>query len=81
MSGDLQAGKITGKITILDAVGNVVRDTSMFPDAGCILFWVWDGKTRSGSFAAPGTYLARILIEDKVRGTKEKRRLNIGVKK
>jgi hypothetical protein len=81
VSGDLLAGRITGKITILDAVGNVVRDTSMFPGAGCKLFWVWDGKTRSGSFAAPGTYLARILIEDKVRGTKEKRRLNIGVKK
>jgi|WetSurMetagenome_2_1015567.scaffolds.fasta_scaffold00008_59 hypothetical protein len=82
LSGHL--GKITGKLTILDAVGNVVRDTMMFSDSASAdkkLFWVWDGKTKSGAWAAPGTYLARILVRDNVKGTKQVIRMNVGIKR
>jgi hypothetical protein len=80
--GDLERGQVTGTLTIFDAVGNVVADrVQMFADATAVkLFWVWDGKTRTGSWAAPGTYLARIVIDDQVRGTKQNLRLNVGIK-
>jgi hypothetical protein len=73
---------VTGTLTIFDAVGNVVADkVQMFADATAVkLSWVWNGKTRTGSWAAPGTYLARIVIDDQVRGTKQNLRLNVGIK-
>ena len=81
IQGDLGKG-VTGSLTIFDAVGNVVADrVQMFADATAVkLFWVWDGKTRTGSWAAPGTYLARIVIDDQVRGTKQTLRVNVGIK-
>jgi hypothetical protein len=83
--GDLQNGKATGTVTIFDAVGNVVINRiQMFPDITAVsspkLFWVWDGKTRVGSWAAPGTYLARITISDPAQNTTQNTRLNIGIK-
>jgi hypothetical protein len=82
IQGDLERGQVTGTLTIFDAVGNVVADkVQMFADATAVkLSWVWNGKTRTGSWAAPGTYLARIVIDDQVRGTKQNLRLNVGIK-
>jgi von Willebrand factor type A domain len=81
-----QNGQITGKITILDAVGNVVRDTAMVKDKAAPatkpkLVWVWDGKTNGGSRAAPGTYLSRILIKDEKTGDKQSIKMNVGIKR
>jgi hypothetical protein len=80
--GDLQSGKVTGTVSIFDAVGNVVMNRiQMFPDITAVkVFWVWDGKTRTGSWAAPGTYLARITISDQAQNTTQNIRLNIGIK-
>jgi fibro-slime domain-containing protein len=80
---DLPAGKVRGTISIFDVVGNTVVDReAMNPDMTDVkLYWIWDGRTRKGSWAAPGTYLARILVEDLVRGRKQSIRMNIGVKK
>jgi hypothetical protein len=86
MAGHLQSNDITGTVTILDAVGNVVVEkTSMYTDVKVnnppkMLIWAWDGKTRSGSWAAPGTYLARIVITDSKTGAKQSIHLNVGVR-
>jgi hypothetical protein len=83
VSQDLPAGKVRGTISIFDVVGNTVVDReAMNPDMTDVkLYWIWDGRTRKGSWAAPGTYLARILVEDLVRERKQSIRMNIGVKK
>jgi hypothetical protein len=44
------------------------------------LYWIWDGKTKKGSMAAPGTYLARIVIEDLEHGKKQNIHMNIGIR-
>jgi hypothetical protein len=82
VSGDLQGGKIRGTLTILDAVGNVLIDRmNMFPDITSVkIFWVWDGKTRTGAWASPGTYLARITVEDLATNVKQNARVNVGIK-
>ncbi len=77
--------KVTGTVSIFDAVGNVVVNRiPMFLDitavSGPKLSWGWDGKTRTGSWAAPGTYLARITISDPAQNTTQNIRLNIGIK-
>ncbi|HUI91989.1 MAG TPA: fibro-slime domain-containing protein [Chitinivibrionales bacterium] len=80
---DLPSGKVRGTVTIFDVVGNTVVDKeAMNPDMTNVkLYWIWDGRTRRGSWAAPGTYLARILIEDFVRDRKQSIRINIGIRK
>ena len=87
LAGHLQTNDITATLTILDAVGNVVVDkTPMYTDVKVNippkkLIWSWDGKTRSGSWAAPGTYLARIVITDSKTGAKQSIHLNVGVRR
>ena len=63
---DLENGKVRATITILDAVGNVVinKKEMLIDQTNVRLFFIWDGKTGSGTFVAPGTYLARINVED-----------------
>lgn len=80
---DLQNGKVRATITILDAVGNVIvnKKEMDIDQTNVRLFFIWDGKTGSGTFVAPGTYLARINVEDLVRGRTQAIRMNIGVKK
>ncbi len=82
ISGDLQNGQVKGTLTILDAVGNVIVDkTDMFPDVTSVkIFWVWNGKTRTGAWAAPGTYLARITVQDLANNVKQNIRMNVGVR-
>jgi len=79
----LSSGKIKATITIFDAVGNtVVEKADMAVDLATIkLLYLWDGKTQKGSLAAPGTYLARITIEDLERGRKQNIQTRIGIKK
>jgi hypothetical protein len=79
---NLTNGKVKGTVTIFDAVGNmVVEKSDLLPDLTNVkLYWIWDGRTRKGSMASAGTYLARIVIEDLEHGRKQNIRLNIGVK-
>jgi hypothetical protein len=74
--------EVTGTMTIFDAVGNMVIDNlQMLKDVDKVkIFWFWDGKTKKGSMAAPGTYLARIVITDLTQGKKNNIHLNIGIK-
>jgi hypothetical protein len=82
ITASLKNGKVRGWVTIFDAVGNTVADkVEMETDfANVKLFMVWDGQTRNRSKAAPGTYRARVLIEDLENGTKESVPMNIGIK-
>jgi fibro-slime domain-containing protein len=71
IQGDLVKGRVTGAITIFDAVGNViVNKAGMAVDVRNPkkpkLFETWDGKTRKGNYAGGGTYMARIEIDDLV---------------
>jgi hypothetical protein len=79
---ELAGGKIKGTITILDAVGNMVIDKKDLEadNPACKLYWIWDGKTKKGSWAAPGTYLARIEIDDNKNNKKEHIKMYLGVK-
>jgi hypothetical protein len=53
----------------------------MFADATAVkLFWVWDGKTRTGAWAAPGTYLARITVENLATNVSQNAKVNVGIK-
>jgi fibro-slime domain-containing protein len=80
----LASGKIKGSVTIFDVVGNMVVDKSdLLPDVNnnnAKLYFFWDGKTKKGSIASAGSYLARIVIEDLEDGRKQSIRQNIGVK-
>jgi hypothetical protein len=80
---DVLSGKVRATISIFDAVGNVVIDkTQMEIDATNVrLYFIWDGKTRQKARVAPGTYLARVILEDLVRGRTQTFQENIGVKK
>jgi hypothetical protein len=80
---DVLSGKVHATISIFDAVGNVVIDKKVMEiDATNVrLYFIWDGKTGQKSRVAPGTYLARIFLDDEVRGTTQAFQENIGVKK
>jgi hypothetical protein len=84
---DLQNGNVRATITIYDAVGNVLVDNKdMKFDSKNIsdnvkLYFIWDGKTSKGSLAAPGTYLARMTVQDITRGRTQTIRMNVGIKK
>ena len=80
---NLASGKVKGSVAIFDAVGNMVKDSVLVPDLKnnkVKLYWIWDGKTKKGSMAAPGTYLARIVIEDLEHGKKQNIHMNIGIR-
>jgi len=69
--------------TIFDAVGNVImNDVSLKsdPSAARKKYVVWDGKNKNGMTVAGGTYLARVIVEDKVSGSKVTKEIKIGVK-
>jgi hypothetical protein len=80
---DLISGKVRATLTIFDAVGDVVVEKiDMKPDAtNARLYFIWDGKTRQGMRAAPGTYLARLILDDLVRGRTQQFQTNVGIKK
>ncbi len=79
---DLQTGKVTGVITVFDAVGNTIIDRlPMSVDlVHTKLFKTWDGKTKKGMYAGGGTYLARIVINDEVRNRTQIISQAVGVK-
>jgi fibro-slime domain-containing protein len=79
---DLLSGKVTGTITIFDAVGNTILDKQpMSTDlVRTKIFKTWDGKTSKGKIAGGGTYVARIVIDDLVRNRTDVVRQAIGVK-
>jgi hypothetical protein len=69
--------------TIFDAVGNVIlQDATLKPDpvAARKKYFIWDGKNRNGMTVAGGTYLARVIVEDKKTGSKVMTPIKIGVK-
>jgi hypothetical protein len=75
IQGDLQLGKVTGTISIIDAVGNtVLSNEPMSKDlARTKIFKTWNGKTSKGNIAGGGTYMAKIVITDQVRNTTDVR--------
>ena len=80
---NLASGKVGGTISVFDAVGNAVaKDTLTWNRdvSNPKLYFFWNGKTKKGSLASPGTYLARVVIEDRVQGKKQNIHLNIGIK-
>jgi fibro-slime domain-containing protein len=79
---DLQTGKVTGTISIFDAVGNTILDRQpMSADLVRMkIFKTWDGKTGKGTYAGGGTYLAQIVINDQVRNITQTIRQAVGVK-
>lgn len=83
----LSSGKVKGTISIFDAVGNTVvggrsKDTLAWDGdhSNPKLVYLWDGKTNKESMAAPGTYAARLVIEDRELGKKQSIRMTIGIK-
>jgi fibro-slime domain-containing protein len=84
---DVLNGNVRATITIYDAVGNALVDNKdMKIDSKNIadnvkLYFIWDGKTSKGSLAAPGTYLARMTVQDITRGRTQTVRMNVGIKK
>jgi len=79
---DLQTGKVSGTISIFDAVGNTIIDRQpLSVDAiNSKLFKTWDGKTRKGGYAGGGTYMAKIVINDEVRSRTQSIRQAIGIR-
>jgi hypothetical protein len=80
---ELLSGKIRASISIFDAVGNAIVDNrDMEVDQNNVsLYLIWNGKTRQGILAAPGTYLARMTLVDTETGITESIRKNVGLKK
>ncbi len=80
---ELLSGKIRASISIFDAVGNAIVDNrDMEVDQNNVsLYLIWNGKTRQGILAAPGTYLARMTLVDTETGVTESIRKNVGIKK
>jgi hypothetical protein len=83
----LVSGKVKGTIFIFDAVGNTViggrsEDTLAWDGdhSNPKLVFLWNAKTKKGSLAAPGTYVARLNIEDRELGKKQTIRMTIGIK-
>jgi hypothetical protein len=69
--------------TIFDAVGNVIlQDVALKPDPAVARkkYFIWDGKNKSGMSVAGGTYLARVIVEDKKNGSKVVTPIKIGVR-
>jgi hypothetical protein len=69
--------------TIFDAVGNVIISNVPLkadPNSARKKYFIWNGKNKYGMTVAGGTYLARILVEDKISGSKSIKNINIGVK-
>jgi fibro-slime domain-containing protein len=66
MSGGKDVGY--GKVTIYDAVGNVVKSEALYSTydpktnkgAARSYGYVWDGKNMNGRYVGPGTYLVRV---------------------
>jgi len=79
---DLQDGNVTGTVTVFDAVGNMIYSNgAMSIDKDRVkLFLTWDGKTTKGVIAGGGTYLAKIVIHDQVRGKTETLRVSVGLR-
>jgi flagellar hook assembly protein FlgD len=79
---DLLSGKVTGTITIFDAVGNTIysNDAMAVDEQRVKLFLTWDGKTNKGVYAGGGTYLVRTVIHDEVRNKTQTIRQSVGVK-
>jgi hypothetical protein len=82
---DIASGKVTGTVTIFDAVGNtIVNKLAMFPDMKDPkhpkLAKIWDGKTVKGKYAGGGTYLSQIVVNDHVRNTTETFHIYVGIK-
>jgi len=76
-----------GKVTIYDAVGNVVKSDNLYASNGARSSYgfVWDGKNAKGRYVGPGTYLVRVSGELKGDGKSDagafKFQRMIGVKK
>jgi fibro-slime domain-containing protein len=93
LQASINAGVIRKSIDIFDAVGNRVytNDTLVsldnnydFVSAGGDTVKArlrWDGRTRKGTTASAGTYIARVTIGDFGRNIKDSRQVNIGIKK
>lgn len=64
MSADVAAGEEV-LVQVLDAIGNVIRRTSVVSNEDHLLY-VWDGRTNDGSEAAPGSYTVAIIGERRV---------------
>ena len=78
----LASNQIRGTVVIFDAVGNtVVEKSDLTVDVtNAKLYFIWNGKTRKGSIASAGTYLARVTIEDFENGRTQSIRMNIGIR-
>jgi fibro-slime domain-containing protein len=80
---NLDDGKLIGTLSIFDAVGNTIVEKQPMKTDKLVpkLYWIWDGKTKNGSKAAPGTYLARVFIVNEATGQKQSiPPMNLGVK-
>lgn len=93
LMASVNAGFIRKSIDIFDVVGNRIysNDTVVSLDNNHDFVSAtgdtikarirWDGKTRKGTTAAVGTYIARVTIGDQGRNIKDTRQVNIGIKK
>jgi hypothetical protein len=68
-------------VTLLDAIGNVVRYKIPMKGEGKKIYIIWDGRNERGKYVASGTYLARIELLDKTTNWIEKKETKIGVKR
>lgn len=74
--------KLSGRITIYDAVGNIVISNAEghVEQATKGIAYVWDGKNSKGQYVGAGTYLAVVVIENDGKPIKTKR-YKLGVKR
>jgi hypothetical protein len=77
-----EQANISAKISIFDAVGNMVlKDRTATPNQSRDYFtFVWDGVNENGRMVGTGTYLAVVIIRDD-NGISALRRMKIGVKR
>jgi len=84
--GDRFGGKtlmdLSGRITVLDQLGNKIVDNERFndgKDGG--LIWTWDGKNKNRRAVSAGSYQAIIQVTNEKENITKQYLRKIGIKK
>jgi hypothetical protein len=75
--------KLSGNITVLDGLGNVITEKTEFVQANKegVIIWTWDGKNKRARIVAPGVYQALIQVNNETNNKTDLFLRKIGIKK
>ena len=62
-----ELAEVPATLTLHDLAGRVVRTLELATDAASSRHVTWDGRDASGGELAPGLYVARLVVGDRVR--------------